>query len=94
MNKINVSQLKRDLRSYAIDKSIKECIINNAEMHNQYVDRLLNGEKINPYIIWQLNTQVFKQLLDLKKLLRKSDGESDGDFLENLKNSLNDVEKR
>jgi hypothetical protein len=96
MRKINISLLRKDLKEIPVEESMKKLIIGNAEMHNYYLEKYVSGEKINPYIIWQLNTQVFKQLLDLKKLTKKAN-EEETDFVAGLKNRLmgdDDIEKR
>lgn len=91
MKKISISKLKKDLSTITVDESSKELIVNNALMHNEFLEMYQSGKKINPYIIWQLNSQIFKQLLELKKIQKKSEGDDDDEFITSLKKR---VEKR
>lgn len=87
MNTINITKLKKTLKALKADVSVAELTILNAEMHNELIEKLNRGEKVNMYIVLQLRIQIVKNLVELKKLNKKlMNGEEDvDDFIGSLK---------
>lgn len=87
MNTINISKLKKTLKALKADASVSEIAILNAEMHNELIEQINNGKKINMYILLQLRIQIAKNLMELKKFNKKLGDESEDieSFISGLK---------
>lgn len=87
MNTINISKLKKNLKALKADVSVSEITILNAEMHNELIEQINSGKKVNMYILLQLRIQIAKNLMELKKFNKKLGDESEDidDFISGLK---------
>lgn len=82
MKKINIQKVKKELENYNIDDTHKEMIINNIQLYNEILnDYKTSTEKKNAYLLYQLNMQIIKQLVEVKKLNQKFDDGSEDDFM-------------
>lgn len=74
MKKINISKIKKELENLKANETVIELVINNAQMYNTLIEKFMRDEKVNNYLIYQLNVQITKQLLELKRLKQKDEG--------------------
>lgn len=67
MKKIVIKNIKAELDTYDIDSTAKELVLNNVSMYNDLVAEYNSESKHNAYLLYQLNLQIFKSLMELKK---------------------------
>ena len=93
MKKITLTKLKKQLSSNNVDDTTIELIINNTILYNTLIDNYLEGKQVNTYLIYQLNSQIQKQITTAKVKNEKSnEGEaSTEDFIKSFKKK---IEKR
>ena len=96
MKKININKIKTELNSYEIEETTKELMINNIMLYNDLLKRYNDGETKISYLLYQLNMQIFKQMLELKRDKDKVDSgkNDDSQFGKFIKDFKNDLEKR
>lgn len=73
MKKLNISRIKKELEKLNANPTVTELVVNNALMYNCLLEKFINNEKVNNYLIYQLNVQITKQMLELKRLNQKED---------------------
>ena len=74
MDVIDIDQVLRDLKELGADETTKELILNNVKMYNKLVlDYEHAGIQKNLYLTYQLNVQISKQMLELRKVLKPKD---------------------
>ena len=78
MKKLNLKKLKTELEKYEVAETTKELILNNILLYNDLVVTYTDGNYKLGYFLYQLNMQIFKQMMELKKDLKK-DGEDTSD---------------
>lgn len=89
MKKISITKVKKELENYSVDDTHKEMIINNIQLFNEILkDYQTTGEKKNAYLLYQLNMQIVKQLVEVKKLNQKFDDGTAGDDFLKFKNKF------
>ena len=91
MKKITTQKIKKELKKYCTDEATFQLIENNVSMYNDLVELYNKKEKVNVYVIYQLNTQITKQLDVLRKNSEKNNGGEVVDAFTILKNK---IEKR
>ena len=91
MKKINVSKIKKELAEYDIAQSSRDLILNNVLLLNGLIDAYdVSQPQKGTYMIYQLNVQIYKQMLELKKIrLKEPEKQVDDAFTLMLK----DIEK-
>ncbi len=75
------------LQQYNADDSTIELIIDNIILYNSLIDDFLKGEKVNKYLMYQLNNQILKQIESVKKFnikLIETEQEED-EFIKTIK---------
>lgn len=76
MKKINLTKLKKELTDLKADNSTFELIVNNVYLYNDLVAKYTAGNiGRDIYLMYQVNSQIIKQIADLKKIQNKM-GES------------------
>jgi len=96
MEEIELSQVSKDLDTLGADKSTKELVLNNVRMYNKLVfDYEILGLQKNLYLTYQLNVQISKQMLDLRKLSKpKADPTAEEGGLMDMIKGLKKPDKR
>jgi hypothetical protein len=88
MKKINLTKTKKELKKLNADESSTDLILNNVYMYNDLVVKYNNGTiGRDIYLLAQLNSQVVKQLAEIKKQNKKSSDDEDSfiDLIESMK---------
>lgn len=79
MKLIDIEVIEETLDTLNADKASKLLVINNVELYNDLVSDYLEGKRRSLYLTYQLNVQINKQLMELRKLQGKlSNDEDDG----------------
>jgi hypothetical protein len=71
MKRITITKVKKLLQDINADDSTAELILNNVVLYNGLVEEYNSGEKVNQYLLYQLNNQIIKQIEGVKKLNQK-----------------------
>lgn len=95
MKKITVLKVKKELVKYHADESTIELILNNIHLYNDLIDRYDDPTvtKKDFYLIYQLNSQIVKQIDNVKKINERLDIQPEDGFSQ-LLNSIKGLEKR
>jgi len=80
MEFIDLKIAEEELIKLGAEETIKELALNNLRLYNELVFDFDQGITKNLYLTYQLNVQVFKQFVDLKKATPKNPGEEDDEF--------------
>jgi hypothetical protein len=67
MKKIVIKNIKKELQQYNADETVQQLVLNNIALFNDLIDEYNGESKHQAYLIYQLNMQIFKMLLELKK---------------------------
>jgi hypothetical protein len=96
MKKIAMNKIKKELNNYNVDDTAKELVLNNISLFNDLVDTYNGGEKKHSYLMYQLNAQIFKMILQLQKGKDATESkEADNTFLTMVETiKKNKLEKR
>jgi len=96
MKKLNMKKLKSDLDELDIQQTTKELIINNIQLYNDLVATYTDGNYKLGYFLYQLNMQIFKQLQELRKEMKKDSDDTTDDAFTSMIDSIkkSKLEKR
>ena len=85
MKKISITKTKKELENSNVDAIHTDMIINNIQLYNDLLDEYKTS-KHNAYLIYQLNMQIVKQLVEVKKLNEKLKPDKPDEFTNFINN--------
>lgn len=88
MKKINLKKIKNELENFDVNETTKELIINNILLYNDLLSFYNDGDTKKGYFLYQLNMQIFKQLMELKK-----DNKKDNEVKSNVTSFIDELKK-
>jgi hypothetical protein len=96
MKRISGVKIKKELIALNAAESAIDLILNNVSLYNDLIDRYKTGEgKNNGYLLYQLNSQIVKQIDNVKKINLKLDIQPEDSFTSLIKDiRKKKVEKR
>lgn len=68
MIEIDEVQALKDLEALKAEDTVIGLVLNNVRMYNGLIKEIREGKRTVMYLAYQLNVQIAKQLMDLKKL--------------------------
>ena len=71
MKKLNINKIKTVLKNLDANDTQAELILINVYMLNDLISNYIKGENKSIYLTYQLNVQISKQLVELKKMQMK-----------------------
>jgi len=71
MKKLNINKIKTVLKNLDANDTQTELILINVYMLNDLISNYIKGENKSIYLTYQLNVQISKQLVELKKMQMK-----------------------
>ena len=93
MKEISLKTTLKELIELGADETSKELVLNNVRLYNDLIGQYHDGNMKNLYLTYQLNVQIGKQIIELRKLNKKG-GEDDDDDLKSLIKSIKKPETR
>ena len=93
MKEISLKITLKELVELGADETSKELVLNNVRLYNDLIAEYHAGSMKNIYLTYQLNVQIGKQIIELRKLNKKG-GEDDDDDLKSLIKSIKKPETR
>lgn len=97
MIEIDEVQALKDLENLKAEDTVIELVLNNVRMYNGLIKEIQDGKRTIMYLAYQLNVQISKQFLDLKKLNRSTSetkGKNSNAFLETLESIKKSTQKK
>ena len=95
MKKITATKVKKELHRLGCDESTTQLILNNVWLYNDLIEKYQDPLTIkkDAYLIYQLNSQIIKQIDNVKKKNERIGVEPNDSFTD-LMESIKGLEKR
>jgi hypothetical protein len=68
MKKLVLKTYREEMQLLKASKAQQEIIMNNIQQYNSLVDDYQKGDKVNQYLLYQLNLAINRQMADIKKV--------------------------
>ena len=96
MKRIGIKKMRDELIKLKADSSTIDLVMNHISLYNDLVVAYKKDPTKNVYILYQLNTQIVKQISALKINLSKGVTDNEGDELDNFIKNIKEksIEKR
>jgi hypothetical protein len=93
-DKIAITTLTEDLKALEADATTIKLITNLAKQYNGFIDKIIAGESVHPYVLNATTGQIFNEMLALKKLQAKGKKTEEEDSFTAFMSGLNNRSKK